>query len=871
MSRAAKSHQKKLARKAALKRRTSAPRAVKPRTHVAPADYLSALTDKGLTHHLAGRLGEAEAIYRQVLDAKPGHVDANHLLGELAHQAGDHERAVELISKAIAKAPRQPVFRNNLGNVLHALGRLAEASASYHKAIAIEPDYAAAHNNLANLLMTQGQMEAAAAGYDRALAINPGYAEAHYNLATALEGLGRMGDAVSRYEKAIELNPQYADAHGNLANILRNLGRLDDAAASYQMALALAPNSADIHSNFGNALEDLGRRDEAMASYRTAIRINPEFAEAHNNLGNLFGFLGQPDDAVASYRRALAIKPDYAEAHCNLAAAHQFQGRSLDALAHFRQAIALKPQIDAFWTAFVACLETGSFTTADESLFNDLLLVCERTKLRSNAIGFPVISALRHHADFSRILDLTGPGKSHADIDVTDVAARLAAIPLFLRVIEQTPINDLGVERMLTKLRRALLEAALSGDCADVWLAFSTALALHCFTNEYVFSETTEELAAVEQLERRIGVMLEEETAVPPALVAVLASYRPLHRSPLASRLSKGEWPDVIQQLLTRQIVEPDEEYSLRSGIPHLTPIDHEVSLVVRAQYEENPYPRWIKFDIESNPQNLSTVLRNPPLDFDLGDDEPAGSPDILIAGCGTGQNALMAATSYENARVLAIDLSLSSLTYAVRKTNELGLTNIEYAQADITELATLGRQFDLIESLGVLHHLGDPMHGWQVLVDLLRPGGLMKIGLYSEAAREPVVKARELIAERGYTTSAEDIRRCRKDFLEMAKEEGSAIAKLVESKDFFTLSECRDLIFHVQEHRFTLPRIEVALKTLKLKFLGFEIGNQAILREFKKVYPHVRAAASLPQWHEFEREHPDTFWGMYQFWCRKK
>jgi SAM-dependent methyltransferase len=262
--------------------------------------------------------------------------------------------------------------------------------------------------------------------------------------------------------------------------------------------------------------------------------------------------------------------------------------------------------------------------------------------------------------------------------------------------------------------------------------------------------------------------------------------------------------------------------------------------------------------------------LTGPPLNFDLGDYRPVDCPEILVAGCGTGQHAMIPATNYRNARVLAIDLSLSSLSYATRKTRELGFSNIEYAQADITELGTLGRQFDLIESSGVLHHLGDPMLGWRVLVDLLRAGGLMKIGLYSEAARGPVVEARALIAERGYTTSAEDIRRCREDILGMAEEQGSAMAKLVEFRDFYSLSECRDLIFHVQEHRFTLPRIEAALDTLKLKFLGFEMRDHAVLREFTKVYPHPGAAAQLPLWHEFESAHPDTFWGMYQFWCRK-
>src|SRR5262249_16383310 len=154
---------------------------------------------------------------------------------------------------------------------------------------------------------------------------------------------------------------------------------------------------------------------------------------------------------------------------------------------------------------------------------------------------------------------------------------------------------------------------------------------------------------------------------------------------------------------------------------------------------------------------------------------------------CGTGQHPIEAAQQFAGASVLAIDLSLSSLAYAKRKTRELGRTNIEYAQADILKLGALGRSFDLIESSGVLHHLGDPFAGWRVLVSLLRPGGFMTIGLYSEIARSDVVAARAFIAERGYRPTAEDIRRCRQELI--ALDEGRRFRGITASGDFFSIS----------------------------------------------------------------------------------
>jgi SAM-dependent methyltransferase len=216
------------------------------------------------------------------------------------------------------------------------------------------------------------------------------------------------------------------------------------------------------------------------------------------------------------------------------------------------------------------------------------------------------------------------------------------------------------------------------------------------------------------------------------------------------------------------------------------------------------------------------------------------------------------------------VDLSLNSLAYAERKTRELGFSNIEYVQGDILELGKIERQFDLIACIGVLHHLGDPLAGWQILVNLLRPGGLMNIGLYSEIGRQDIIAGRSLIAEKGYSTSPEDIRRCRQDIIAMAEDGDNEMAKICNRYDFFSLSECRDLLFHVQEHRFTLPQIEEGLKDLNLKFLGFEMQDQRALKQFKESYPNSNALTSLSLWHKFELGNPDTFGSMYQFWCQK-
>jgi SAM-dependent methyltransferase len=204
---------------------------------------------------------------------------------------------------------------------------------------------------------------------------------------------------------------------------------------------------------------------------------------------------------------------------------------------------------------------------------------------------------------------------------------------------------------------------------------------------------------------------------------------------------------------------------------------------------------------------------------------------------------------------------SLSSISYAKRKTQELGITNIEYAQADILKL-----RFDIIESVGVLHHLADPIAGWQTLLSLLRPGGFMYLGFYSELARRHVVKAREIIAARGYSSTLDDIRRFRRD---LAARNDLEMQGLRQFPDFFSTSECRDLLFHVQEHRLTLNQIESLLVDCGLHFIGFVL-NTSVLQQYRLRFTDDPSGTNLGNWASFEADNPDAFAGMYQFWIQK-
>ena len=185
--------------------------------------------------------------------------------------------------------------------------------------------------------------------------------------------------------------------------------------------------------------------------------------------------------------------------------------------------------------------------------------------------------------------------------------------------------------------------------------------------------------------------------------------------------------------------------------------------------------------------------------------------------------------------------------------------------QADILKLDQLKEKFDIVDSVGVLHHMDEPLTGWKVLTNLLKPGGLMRIGLYSELARQEIVNIRKEIALKKVGTSESEIREYRQKLAESNEKDHQQLTK---SSDFYSLSTLRDLIFHVQEHRFTIPQIKNCLEELGLKFCGF-INKEAI-SNFRKFHKEGADIYDLEQWNQFELSNPRIFAKMYQFWCQK-
>lgn len=249
-----------------------------------PASGLAAMFAQARQLHMAGRLGEAEPLYRRILAADPRHADALHLLGVMAFQLGRSEQAAAMIREAIAINGEVANYHSNLGNALKETGRQNEAVTAYQVAIRLKPDFAEAYSNMSAALSQAGRLTEAAAAGEEAIRLKPDFAQAHSNLGGALHGLGRFEAAIDAFSAAVRLQPDLAMAHCNLGNALKGLNRLDDAVAAYAEAIRREPDFPEAHFNLADALEEQGRLEEAILCYQQAIRCRPDFAQAHSNL-----------------------------------------------------------------------------------------------------------------------------------------------------------------------------------------------------------------------------------------------------------------------------------------------------------------------------------------------------------------------------------------------------------------------------------------------------------------------------------------------------------------------------------------------------------------------------------------------------------
>lgn len=310
-----------------------------------PGGFEQALAE-ATRHHEAGRLGEAEALYRRLLKVRRDAPEVLHLLGLALHQQGGDEEALECLERAVAGAPGAPMHHFNFAEVLRALGRNSDAIERYRGAIALDPGYADAHFGLGTAAFDAGDAEAAAASFRRALELRPGDVEAWLNLGNAHAERGALDEAEASYRRALRLTPDYVEAHVNLGCVLKQAGDAESALASFRRAVEIAPDFAEAHYEMAVVSRDRGLWEQAAASFRAAAAAG--HASALVELSLVLREQGDLDGAIAACEQALAAGAGVA-ASLALGGALLEAGRIDEAETALRTAVATAPEDAGTW------------------------------------------------------------------------------------------------------------------------------------------------------------------------------------------------------------------------------------------------------------------------------------------------------------------------------------------------------------------------------------------------------------------------------------------------------------------------------------------------------------------------------------------
>ena len=576
--------------------------------------------------------------------------------------------------------------------------------------------------------------------------------------------------------------------------------------------------------------------------------------------------------AEQCFREAIRVERRNAQHHFHLALVLEARAKFGPAAEHLTLALRLDPsQADA--ARRLATLISRRPIPADVAL---------------DPVGMR--AALQHYSSASWLIvklalyTLTAKGPLAATMDMGKregwaTAARSLCLArtadtlrneLFLEILRSDILRDADMEYLLTAVRSALLLEVPAERFQDRdLLRFAIALMQQCRANEYCWYVSEAEEARLANEAPSLPALLEGDVNASRKLLLTL-----LYKS-FRATLGEGALPDAFAKVRPKALRDAvqaclAEDGDLRAraqSIPQLGVISDEVSLQVARQYEDNPYPRWTS--LRRPPQGeerkrLETFFKPSRLAFM---DQPY---NVLIAGCGTGHQAVYWALNSPLAHVTAVDLSMSALAYALKMAERYAARNIEFRQADIQQLpATQGfaAQFHIIECLGVLHHMADPFGGWRALLSCLAPEGKLLLGLYSATARRVVTELRADPAFPGPGCDDKALRKFRRTLLDRAPEQPGGQLKL--SPDFYSASEFRDLACHVSERCVTLAEIQSFLQANALAFRGFWLDPQQ-LDHFHRQFPGEVWPGRLDAWQQYEASNPHAFGAMYNFWCEK-
>lgn len=633
--------------------------------------------------------------------------------------------------------------------------------------------------------------------------------------------------------------------------------RLQQAKATIELALKYNPIDGDALNLSSRIHLELGSIQQARKDVEKALEVHPRNGGYWYSLGHVALSDQALDEAEAAFKKAIKYAAKETKADNFLAYTLQAKGKTVEAFQLYRELAKTKSQDPHIKSKLFETAQLLTTDTYDSELESDLI----------KYLGWDNVNTYKLSSLISSLLE------AKFQVLKTSCAAtseEIASDELFLLALKKVLIKSGGLEKVIMAMRYELLLVSTgNGQIPKNYIPFSEAISIYFSNNEYMLPITDAEKNMTSALVDLCDSALEEENVKPSDLAGallLLSMYAPWQRIKQFDKLLefKKDWPDYLTSLYQKN--HTLKELSLIK-IESLSDSSDTTSLKVKNQYEHFPYPRWDDIEYKRT-THYSQALEQEYPSFVFPKYLNERTIRVMIAGCGTGRHSIHVAKYFRDVDVTAIDLSQKSLEYAKLKSREFGISNIQFYQADMLSLRQFSEPFHIIECSGVLHHIKHYDKALTKLLSNLVSGGLIKIALYSERARKPVIKLRKLFKRDGTNLDENRMKMIRQAIFDSQDLEGKD--QLTTSDDFYSLSGSIDLLFHEYEIQFTPLKIAELCLRHSIKFLGFCSLPTSYKKAFVEKFGKNHDLTDLEQWEEFEKEHPTTFSAMYQFYGQK-
>ncbi|GLQ32226.1 class I SAM-dependent methyltransferase [Litoribrevibacter albus] len=629
--------------------------------------------------------------------------------------------------------------------------------------------------------------------------------------------------------------------------------------------LTEAPDQVDMLNIMGRISMDEMDFDSALVLLTKALKADPEMITSWINMAYLHLICRKPEHAEKCLNHVLKLDPNNLRAQKVLAYTKLQHGNYIEAFQTYRALIKQGMIDETIQSGLAQAAPMIKADAFDPQLQSDVESFMKLPEVNPEAFATLAISLLDHKYGLSN-------EDGQLDLD------ELANDHFLLQCLSNIQMPSQSIEELARSLRYCVLADSLHNTrIRDELVNLAVALSLYSSNNEYVMEVKPDEQQGLEALIMLLNGFVSDKTWQPNDIAGALVlvtMYQPISSLGISEDISErsiNDWADFMQPIVEKSLFDNLYLAELASENPKLSSKNKNAnnggSSVISEHYNESPYPRWTSLGYHAPTDYLQALHTELP-HFQPAHQLKGKTLEFLVAGCGTGLQAIRAAKYFNNIKVTAVDLSPASVAYARMMAMKLRVDNVEFFEGNLLDVKALGKTFDVIECSGVLHHMPNPQEGLQALYDVLADHGLIKIGLYSELARQQITATKDIIETNEIKPTLENIQQFRA--MLMNKEIDGDYSEIVSRPDFYTSSGCRDLLFNPIEHLYTLPKVSALLEQFSLNFLGFIGVSNQYKSQFDAAFPLDQTRSSLENWDQIEQENPQMFNCMYQLYCSK-